>query len=776
MATYYTDSNDGVDGAGRNGSVGQEWATLAYACTRVATLGDIIHVNSGTYNEYQKITPAPNVSIEGLGYNAHIISEYAGSSSDALIECAGGSNSAQHISGIRLQGNVSTTNCGISIINRSNVTISNCLVDDFRCIGIYMDTGTDNLITGCAITNSGGAIGLNHYPNIRFTAQTSSDIVNCVITQTARGIGYDGEGINGYEKNLGGSIHGCTIITQTPDDSVWTFGVELWDLENFDFYQNTVNYGFAPGGHTGTINVNVYENLFGPETLPSVNNVSYGLQFENYQVSGITVQNNTFRNLQRSILFCHYNANGMYVEDIYIYSNKFYGCGVSGIHDGAGIYFQTGDNSDQHSEVADYYDNINIINNTIVADATWPALYGILLPAQANTSITNFTVKNNAIIGFYSYPVYAYRQDTKYTLTGITNLNITYNDFYNNGTNAAYFNGFTPGGTVDVITGNITTDPNFTSDYHLQSGSGNIGAGTVIGSPVLYDFAGDTWDSPPSIGCFKYGTSSIYSVPNTNTFSLQDVCNVVLPSVDTLVTCFDEAVSAYFDAAYEGDHDRLSNFRNYGSANSIRTAVFGLYTGGGNGEIYSDTTLGWANCRNAVNGILDDVNDPYRVGVYYDYDNTIWSIRRLFMCFDLSGLEGKTCVSATLRVGLRSHVGSDAVIYGMVGTQSIPLVYGNFSSFSWSTYIMSGDQGIINQPACGTGDLNYIYLSATSAECDVITSTYFTGLFKLVIVHDYDFHNQEPDPDEEQSLNLWQVGECLTNCVCAPVLTITYLD
>ena len=47
MATYYID-NSGIDDAGRSGAVGQEWATLAYACTRVTTSGDIIYVNAGT--------------------------------------------------------------------------------------------------------------------------------------------------------------------------------------------------------------------------------------------------------------------------------------------------------------------------------------------------------------------------------------------------------------------------------------------------------------------------------------------------------------------------------------------------------------------------------------------------------------------------------------------------------------------------------------------------------------------------------------------------------
>jgi len=53
------------------------------------------------------------------------------------------------------------------------------------------------------------------------------------------------------------------------------------------------------------------------------------------------------------------------------------------------------------------------------------------------------------------------------------------------------------------------------------------------------------------------------SVPNTNTFSLQDVVDVVNPSIHTLQHSFDESIPEYFDPTYEGNKDRLSNFRNY---------------------------------------------------------------------------------------------------------------------------------------------------------------------------------------------------------------------
>ena len=55
------------------------------------------------------------------------------------------------------------------------------------------------------------------------------------------------------------------------------------------------------------------------------------------------------------------------------------------------------------------------------------------------------------------------------------------------------------------------------------------------------------------------------AVPDTNTFSLQDVCDQFTTNIpDDLVDCFSRASSDQFDPAYEGNKDRLSNFRNYG--------------------------------------------------------------------------------------------------------------------------------------------------------------------------------------------------------------------
>lgn len=64
------------------------------------------------------------------------------------------------------------------------------------------------------------------------------------------------------------------------------------------------------------------------------------------------------------------------------------------------------------------------------------------------------------------------------------------------------------------------------------------------------------------------------SVPNTNTFSLQDVIDEVGPSTDDLVDCIAEANSGDFDSAYySSPATSLLEFRNYGGTLSVNSYV-----------------------------------------------------------------------------------------------------------------------------------------------------------------------------------------------------------
>ena len=59
------------------------------------------------------------------------------------------------------------------------------------------------------------------------------------------------------------------------------------------------------------------------------------------------------------------------------------------------------------------------------------------------------------------------------------------------------------------------------------------------------------------------------AVPNTSTFTLQQVVNEVGAStIPTLANCFSLARSKGFVSSYAGSKDRLSNFRGYSHSSS----------------------------------------------------------------------------------------------------------------------------------------------------------------------------------------------------------------
>ena len=67
--TYYIDS---AGNNANNGSINSPWKTLAYACSKATSSGDIIHVNAGTFTETAQSILAVGVSIEGEGVTSII--------------------------------------------------------------------------------------------------------------------------------------------------------------------------------------------------------------------------------------------------------------------------------------------------------------------------------------------------------------------------------------------------------------------------------------------------------------------------------------------------------------------------------------------------------------------------------------------------------------------------------------------------------------------------------------------------------------------------------
>lgn len=77
------------------------------------------------------------------------------------------------------------------------------------------------------------------------------------------------------------------------------------------------------------------------------------------------------------------------------------------------------------------------------------------------------------------------------------------------------------------------------------------------------------------------------AVPNTTTFGLQDVVDVVVPTTNDLSDCFADAVAEYFDSDYAGSKNQLDDFRNYDNMYSFDWLGF-LYP---SFDTYDSTTI-----------------------------------------------------------------------------------------------------------------------------------------------------------------------------------------
>ena len=160
--TYYI-SPTGNDVTG-TGTSSNPWKTLKKATSTVNTTGDIIHVNTGIFTETQQCFLAPGVSIEGDGVTA-VLRSTVNTIYTALLEVRSneGTNGNQHISNVKFDGTNLTTHWAIWVAGRSNVSIYNCTVVDFKDRGVIFSGRNDGI---AAPPVSSYATGNKFYNNI----------------------------------------------------------------------------------------------------------------------------------------------------------------------------------------------------------------------------------------------------------------------------------------------------------------------------------------------------------------------------------------------------------------------------------------------------------------------------------------------------------------------------------------------------------------------------------------------------------------------------------
>lgn len=69
-------------------------------------------------------------------------------------------------------------------------------------------------------------------------------------------------------------------------------------------------------------------------------------------------------------------------------------------------------------------------------------------------------------------------------------------------------------------------------------------------------------------------------VPNTTTFTLQDVCDVVVGSQSSLQDCVNDAISSWYDGTYyTAPATSLLEFRNYGKTGTLTNLQYSISSG-----------------------------------------------------------------------------------------------------------------------------------------------------------------------------------------------------
>lgn len=416
FATIFYISPAGNDVTG-DGSIGNPWKTLSKATINVVTAGDIIYVNAGTYTETLQCSLAVGVSIEGSGTTSIIKSTLTTNFIELLsLSSAEGTNGNQHISNLKFDGQNLSTYWAIWVQGRSNVSVYNCTIVDFKDRGILFSarsdladeppvstysTGNsfhDNIVNNCAAYNL--STGIYGRGCLNIGGQDGMLIYNNTIIQNKRPEGYNGWPIK-YMND--GYLKGCKIYNNTltkipfggnyPGDTGWDFCIELFHIQGLEIYGNTIQ---------GSIDLNyntkgtyafcawIHDNTMSRTTLNS--KYESGIIFE-FDTETAIVENNILNNVSCGVQF---NArSGTIISNCVIAKNLFTNLGFG---DGSGstggiLVISEGTNNQVIT-------NLQIYKNTITAAPGKEPFLGIDLTSGNNGNATGVYIKNNIVTGF----------------------------------------------------------------------------------------------------------------------------------------------------------------------------------------------------------------------------------------------------------------------------------------------------------------------------------------------------------------------------------------
>lgn len=492
-ATYHV-SPSGSDESG-DGSEGAPWATLAHATSQVTTAGSMIRLDAGSYLETARSELAPGVCIEGAGPSTVITSTLTEDWTPIIHATSPeGTDGHQHIAYLKLDGQNLSTFWAIEVAGRSNFSIHDVVVVDFKDRGVIFNGRADNLAEAPTVW----ATGLSFYNNTILNSAAYDTpngvygrgclnvggtegmlIYNNVITQDQRPIGQNGWPIKGSNDghNKGLKIFNNTL-TKIPftgafgGDQGWDFAVEMFFDQGTEFYGNTViGAGFDTNQQSKgdyPYSVWIHDNTFTLPEIVNANNVAVTLEFN---TDGAIVENNVINRFSNCVLFTPRDGNT--ISNVTIAGNLC--TNVSkGAGNGSNASFINVGPGGQNFNVNGLY----IYNNTFISDPDNRPWWGIELGGAAEGSTTNVEIKNNIIA---------------YTVSGaivqgggvvMGRVEITHNDIYDiEATTDPVWTSSPP--TDYVYESNIHVDPLFVSatDFTLRDGSPAIDSGVDVGRP-----------------------------------------------------------------------------------------------------------------------------------------------------------------------------------------------------------------------------------------------------------------------------------------------------
>lgn len=254
------------------------------------------------------------------------------------------------------------------------------------------------------------------------------------------------------------------------------------------------------------------------------------------------------------------------------------------------------------------------------------------------------------------------------------------------------------------------------------------------------------------------------AVPNNNSFTLDDVVQAINPSVESLEGCFADADSDGFDPSYEGDKDRLSNFRNYHHVFED-TFVCDKF-----GSIDRSAASLSAIHNSNVGDSIDESGD---LPVYLEVEDVGGGavsvlVHRIYIEFDLSDIPSTADImSAYLEMRIVDEYGSNPNIlvksadFGSTLDEYDLNKFGTTTIFDNESFYDDQNGNEIRKMTAPSSGRSYIEQA-------------FGEELQICLIHNFDYNEFEPNPYYKQGYTFWASGEVMTGDFQKPQITVKY--